>query len=37
MFTLSVGKTDLYICDDCKGEMVTSVQIVGFPEMEVIA
>lgn len=37
MFTLSVGKTDLYICEDCKGEMVASVQIVGFPEMEVIA
>jgi hypothetical protein len=37
MFTLSVGKTGLYICEDCKGEMVASVQIVGFPEMEVIA
>lgn len=36
-FTLSLGKTDLYICDDCKGEMVASVQAVGFPDMEVIA
>lgn len=37
VFTLSLGKTDLYICDDCKGEMVASVQAVGFPDMEVIA
>lgn len=37
VFTLAVGKTDLYICDDCKGEMVASVQAHGFPDMEVSA
>ena len=36
MYTLPIGKTDLYICDDCKGEMVASVQAVGFPDMEVL-
>ena len=35
VFTLALGKTGLYICDDCRGEMYASVEIVGFPEMEV--
>lgn len=30
VFTLAVGKTDLYICDDCKGEMVASVRSHGI-------
>lgn len=31
-YTLGVGKTDLYICEDCKGELVASAQVHGYEE-----